>query len=169
MQKIFSFETRAEVIRLYEEEMLSPGMIAKKIGTVHSVVERWIKLYKFNGIDGLKIKEKHQVYDEELKSKVINQATVQNIPYTRVAAMNNLSPSTVKCWMVESTKGLKMDGRKNQITSEEAAAIREKFKHVKDPEIRKIMEKNYWLELENEALKKVQALTQNQQKKKQQQ
>ena len=164
MQRIFSYETRLEVIRLYEEEKLSPGMIAKKIGTVHSVVERWIKLYKYNGTDGLKIKEYNQVYDEELKSKVINQVSVQNIPYTRVAAMNNLSPSTVKRWVVESTKGLKMNGKKNMITSEEAAAIREKFKHVKDPEIRKIMEKNYWLELENEALKKSEALTQNQQK-----
>ena len=167
MQRIFSYETRLEVIRLYEEEKLSPGMIAKKIGTVHSVVERWIKLYKYNGTDGLKIKEYNQVYDEELKSKVINQVSVQNIPYTRVAAMNNLSPSTVKRWVVESTKGLKMNGKKNMITSEEAAAIREKFKHVKDPEIRKIMEKNYWLEMENEALKKSEALTQNQQKKKQ--
>jgi len=166
MQKIFSYETRLEVIRLYEEEKLSPGMIAKKIGTVHSVVERWIKLYKYNGTDGLKIKKYNQVYDEELKSKVINQVSVQNIPYTRVAAMNNLSPSTVKRWVVESTKGLKMNGKKNMITSEEAATIREKFKHVKDPEIRKIMEKNYWLELENEALKKSEALTQNQQKKK---
>ena len=166
MQKNYSFETRLEVIRLYEEEKLSPGMIAKKIGIVHSVVERWIKLYKYNGTDGLKIKEYNQVYDEEFKSKVINQVSVQNIPYTRVAAMNNLSPSTVKRWVVESTKGLKMNGKKNMITSEEAAAIREKFKHVKDPEIRKIMEKNYWLELENEALKKSEALTQNQQKKK---
>ena len=167
MQRIFSYETRLEVIRLYEEEKLSPGMIAKKIGTVHSVVERWIKLYKYNGTDGLKIKEYNQVYDEELKSKVINQVSVQNIPYTRVAAMNNLSPSTVKRWVIKSTKGLKMNGKKNMITSEEAAAIREKFKHVKDPEIRKIMEKNYWLELENEELKKSEALTQNQQKKKQ--
>ena len=57
--------------------------------------------------------------------------------------------------MVQSTKGLKLNGKKNLITSEEAAAIREKFKHVKDPEIRKIMEKNYWLEMENEALKKL--------------
>ena len=167
MQKIFSYETRLEVIRLYEEEKLSPGMIAKKIGTVHSVVERWIKLYKYNGTDGLKIKKYNQVYDEGVKSKVINQVSVQNIAYTRVAAMNNLSPSTVKRWVVESTKGLKMNGKKNMITSEEAAAIREKFKHVKDPEIRKIMEKNYWLEMENEALKKLEALTQDQQKKKQ--
>ena len=167
MQRVFSFETRLEAVRLHEEENLSPGMIAKKIGTVHSVVERWIKLYKFNGINGLKIKEYHQVYDEELKSIVINQVTVQKIPYTRVAAMNNLSPSTVKRWVIKSTKGLKMNGKKNMITSEEAAAIREKFKHVKDPEIRQIMEKNYWLELENEALKKSEALTQNQQKKKQ--
>jgi hypothetical protein len=29
------------------------------------------------------------------------------------------------------------------------------------------MEKNYWLEMENEALKKLEALTQNQQEKKQ--
>lgn len=60
-----------------------------------------------------------------------------------------------------------MNGKKNLITSEEAAAIREKFKDVKDPEIRKIMEKNYWLEMENETLKKLEALTQNQQEKKQ--
>lgn len=166
MQRIFSIETRLEVVRLYEEEKLSPGMIAKKIGTVHSVVERWLKLYKYNGIEGLKIKEYHQVYDEELKSKVINQVIVQNIPYTRAAAMNNLSPSTVKRWVVESTKGLKMNGKKNLIMSEEAAEIREKFKHIEDPEIRKIMEKNYWLELENEALKKLQALTQEKREKK---
>lgn len=167
MQRVFSFEIRLECIRLYEEENLSPGAIAKKIGTVHSVVERWLKLYKYNGIEGLKIKDYNQQYDDDLKSKVISQVTVQNIPYTKVAAMNNLSPSTVKRWVIKSTKGLKLNGKKNLITSEEAAAIREKFKHVKDPEIRKIMEKNYWLEMENEALKKLKALTQNQQEKKQ--
>lgn len=167
MQRVFSFEIRLEAVRLHEEEDLSPGAIAKKIGTVHSVVERWLKLYKYNGIGGLKTKDYNQQYDDDLKSKAIEQVTVQNIPYTRVAAMNNLSPSTVKRWVIESTKGLKLNGKKNLITSEEAAAIREKFKHVKNPEIRKIMEKNYWLEMENEALKKLEALTQNQQEKKQ--
>ena len=166
MQRVFSFEIRLECIRLYEEENLSPGAIAKKIGTVHSVVERWLMLYKYNGIEGLKIKDYNQQYDDDLKSKVISQVTVQNIPYTKVAAMNNLSPSTVKRWVIKSTKGLKLNGKKNLITSEEAAAIREKFKHVKDPEIRKIMEKNYWLEMENEALKKLEDLTPNQHKKK---
>ena len=167
MKKLFSFETRLEVIKLHEEGNLSPGAIAKKIGTCHSVVERWLRLYKYNGIEGLKIKDCNRHYDDDLKSKVIKQVTIQNIPYTRVAAMNNLSPSTVKRWAIESTKGLKLNGRKKLITSEEAAAIREKFKHVKDPEIRKIMEKNYWLEIENEALKKLEALTQSQQEKKQ--
>ena len=54
-----------------------------------------------------------------------------------------------------------MNGKKNMITSEEAAAIREKFKHVKDPEIRKIMSRkgncldnavieNFWGTLKSE-------------------
>lgn len=167
MQRIFSFETRLEVVKLHEEGNLSPGAIASKIGTCHSVVERWLKLYKYNGMEGLKIKEYNQHYDDGFKTKVTNQVILQNIPYTKVAAMNNLSPSTVKRWVVQSTKELKLNGKKNLITSEEAAAIREKFKHVKDPEIRKIMEKNYWLEMENEALKKLEALTQSQQEKKQ--
>ena len=167
MQRVFSYETRLEAVRLNEQENLSPGTIAKKIGTCHSVVERWLNLYRYNGIEGLRIKDYNQHYDDEMKSKVINQVTAQKIPYTKVAAMNKLSSSTVKRWVIESTKGLKMNGKRNLITSEEAAAIREKFKHVKDPEIRKIMEKNYWLELENEALKKLQALTQDQQGKKQ--
>lgn len=167
MNKVFSFETRLEAVRLHEKEKLSAQTIAEKIGTCHSVVERWLNLFKYNGIEGLKLKDFNQYYDENLKTKVINQVIIQNIPYTRVAAMNNLSSSTVKRWVIQSTKGLKLNGKKNLITSEEAAAIREKFKHVKDPEIRKIMEKNYWLELENEALKKLEALTQNQQKKKQ--
>jgi transposase len=166
MQKPFSFETRLEAIRLHEEENLSSEKIAKKIGTVHSVVERWIHKYKYHGIEGIKIKNFYQEYDDDFKEKILELVTVQKIPYTRVAAMKNLSPSTIKRWLVKSTKGINMNGKKNIITAEEAAAIREKFKHVKDPEIRKIMEKNYWLELENEALKKLQALTQDQQKQK---
>ena len=167
MQRVFSFETRLEVVKLHEEGNLSPGAIAKKIGTSHSVVERWLNLYKYNGMEGLKVKNYNQRYDADLKAKAIKQVTDLNIPYTRVAAMNNISPSTIKRWVIESTRGLKMNGKKNLITSEEAAAIREKFKDVKDPEIRKIMEKNYWLEMENETLKKLEALTQNQQEKKQ--
>ena len=167
MQRVFSFETRLEVVKLHEEGNLSPGAIAKKIGTSHSVVERWLNLYKYNGMEGLKVKNYNQHYDADLKTKAIKQVTDLNIPYTRVAAMNNISPSTIKRWVIESTRGLKMNGKKNLITSEEAAAIREKFKDVKDPEIRKIMEKNYWLEMENETLKKLEALTQNQQEKKQ--
>jgi len=167
MNKVFSYETRLEAVRLREEEDYSICAIAKKIGTCNSAIERWLNLYKFNGIEGLKIKDYNQNYDDDFKAKVIEQVTVKKIPYTRVGTMYKLSPSTVKRWVIQSTKGLKLNGKKNLITSEEAAAIREKFKHVKDPEIRKIMERNYWLEMENEALKKSEALTQDQQKKKQ--
>lgn len=163
MHSVYSFETRLECIRLYEEENLTPGKIAKKFGIAHSRVETWLEIYKYNGIDGLKIKEQNQKYDESFKAKVIEQVVVQKIPYTRVAAINNIPSSTVNRWVVQSREGIKMNGKKNLITSEEAAAIRKKFRHIKDPEIRQIMEKNYWLELENEALKKLQALTQDQQ------
>jgi transposase len=166
MQRLHSFETRLECIRLFEEENLTPGKIAKKMGIVHSLVERWLDIYKYNGIEGLKIKTRSPRYDENLKSKIIDQVLVQKIPYTRVASIYNLSSSTVQRWVIQSSERPKMNGKKKLITTEEAAAIRKKFKHIKDPEIRQIMEKNYWLELENEALKKFQALTQDQQEKK---
>ena len=92
MQRVFSFEIRLEAVRLHEEEDLSPGAIAKKIGTVHSVVERWLKLYKYNGIEGLKIKDYNQQYDDDLKSKVIEQVTVQNIPYILQGPPGKSSP-----------------------------------------------------------------------------
>lgn len=166
MQRVYSFETRLECVRLFEEENLTTGKIAKKFGIVHSLVERWLEIYKYNGIEGLKTKTRYRKYDESFKSKIIEQVKVQKIPYTRVAAINNLATSTVLRWVIQSSEGRKMNGKKKLITTEEAAAIRKKFKHIKDPEIRQIMEKNYWLELENEALKKFQALTQDQQEKK---
>ena len=90
MQRVFSFEIRLEAVRLHEEEDLSPGAIAKKIGTVHSVVERWLKLYKYNGIEGLKIKDYNQQYDDDLKSKVIEQVTVQNLEIVQIDLENNV-------------------------------------------------------------------------------
>ena len=79
MQRVFSFEIRLECIRLYEEENLSPGAIAKKIGTVHSVVERWLKLYKYNGIEGLKIKELLTQISPEFYAKANPTFTAENL------------------------------------------------------------------------------------------
>ena len=70
MHSVYSFETRLECIRLYEEENLTPGKIAKKFGIAHSRVETWLEIYKYNGIDGLKIKEQNQKYDERLNRTV---------------------------------------------------------------------------------------------------
>ena len=165
MNKTFSLEMRLEAIRLHEEENLSVVEIAKKFGTCHSVVERWLDRYKYNGIEGLKIKNLYQQYNDDFKKTIIDLVTNQKCSKTKVAAMYGLSEGTIRKWVLKS-KGINVSQKKNLITAEEAAAIREKFKHIEDPEIRKILEKKYWLELENEALKKLQALTQNQQKKK---
>lgn len=52
MQSVYSFETRLECIRLYKEENITPGKIAKKFGIAHSRVETWLELYKYNGLEG---------------------------------------------------------------------------------------------------------------------
>lgn len=169
MNKEFTFEERLEAVRLYEEDRLSPARIARKLGTVHSAVERWISLYKYNGEEGIKVKPYYKRYGKDFIDRIKKEVLEEKLPYTRVAAMHNLSSSTVRRWCVEYGGGSAMGGNKAVISGEEAAEIRAKYRNTKDPELRKLLEKNEWLEMENEALKKFHALVQEHEEKKQRQ
>lgn len=166
MQKVFSYEERVKAIKLYTEEKMSPAKIANQFETCHSVVEQWIRIYKEHGFDGLKIKPHNMVYSKEFKMKVIKDVLENHIKGTSAAAKYNLSHSTITRWCVEYMKGIKMSGHKNIITAEQAAALREKYKHTKDPEMKAALERNEYLEMENEALKKLKALIEQRQTKK---
>lgn len=56
MQKVFTYEERVEAIRLYTKEEMTPAQISKIYATGHSVIERWIRIYKVHGYAGLNIK-----------------------------------------------------------------------------------------------------------------
>lgn len=158
MQRVFSYEERIKAIELYNEKKISPASIAKQFGTYHSVVERWIRIYKEHGYDGLRLKPYNIKYSEDFKNKVIKDVLENHRTGTSAAAKYNLSHSTIVRWCVEYTKGTKMSRHRNIISAEEAAALREKYKHTKDPALKAALERNEYLEMENDVLKNLKAL-----------
>ena len=141
-----------------------------------SVIRRWVNAYKSQGYEGLKVKRENTQYTLEFKLNVVNLYLTGEMSYQSLA--NNLkinNPSIITRWVNEyREKGIeglrpKKRGRPSkmektpekskdiksessaQLTNEEDNSLNEAQLKEK---IKKLEEKNYWLQLENDAIKK---------------
>lgn len=158
MVKEFSYEKRVASVKLYYESHLSTIRIAKIFGVDPSVIQNWIKRYEYNGLPGLQVRRTHTKYPEEFKQKILEKLK-EGKSATYLTQKYMLSPSTIIAWRIEYEQGGKIMQENTVISREESEALRKKYKHTKDPELKELIERLEWVEMENEALKKLEALT----------
>jgi transposase len=143
---------------------MSTSVVAKGLNTAHAVVQRWVAIYKEFGIDGLSMKSGK--YSGDFKVHVVEYIHENSISLFHGAAHFGIpGDSTVGNWeriyYEEGPEALYKDnrGRKQKMTKD----------NIKKPKMPKQLEDDLiaevqYLRMENEYLKKLNALVQAKEK-----
>ena len=173
----YSTEFKMKVVKEYLESKNSYTNLSEKYCIPDkSVIRRWVNAYKSQGYEGLKVKRENTQYTLEFKLNVVNLYLTGEMSYQSLAnelKINN--PSMIAKWVIDfrqkGIEGLKSKKRGRpskmskspkkskdtkiessaQLTNEEDNSLNEAQLKEK---IKKLEEKNYWLQLENDAIKK---------------
>ena len=173
----YSTEFKMKLVKEYLEGKIGYRELAKKynIPDKHTI-RTWVNAYQSQGYDGLKASRKNNSYTLEFKLNVVNLYLTGEMSYQSLS--NNLkinNPSIIARWVneyrkegieglrpkkrgrpskmaktPEKSKDIKLEST-SQLTNEEDNSLNEAQLKEK---IKKLEEKNYWLQLENDAIKK---------------
>ena len=170
-------ELKMKVVKEYLESNTSYKTLSDKYRIPNkSIIITWVNTYKTQGYEGLKVKRENTQYTLEFKLNVVNLYLTGEMSYQSLAnelKINN--PSMIARWVIDfrekGVEGLKSKKRGRpskmsktqkrskdsktessaQLTNEEDNSLNEAQLKEK---IKKLEEKNYWLQLENDAIKK---------------
>ena len=173
----YSTEFKMKVVKEYLESNISYKSLSDKYCIPsESVVKSWVNAYKSQGYEGLKVKRKNTQYTLEFKLNVVNLYLTGEMSYQSLA--NNLkinNPSIITRWVNEyrekgieglrskkrgrpskmpkspkRSKDTKIESSANITNLENESLTQAQLKE----KIKKLEEENYWLQLENDAIKK---------------
>ena len=173
----YSTEFKMKVVKEYLEGNISYPQISNKYCIPsETIIRKWVNAYKSQGYEGLKVKRKNTQYTLEFKLKVVNLYLTGEMSYHSLA--NNLkinNPSIITRWVNEyrekgieglkskkrgrpstmpksqnKSKDTKIESTTNISNSENQSLTEAQLKE----KIKKLEERNYWLQLENDAIKK---------------
>ena len=173
----YGTEFKMRIVKEYLKGNISFKNLAKKYNiSHHEIVKRWVNTYKSQGYEGLKVKRENTQYTLEFKLNVVNLYLTGEMSYQSLANELKISnPSMIARWVKEfreeGTEGLKTKKRgrpskmskspkKSKDTKIESSAqlTNEEDNYLNEAQlkekIKKLEEKNYWLQLENDAIKK---------------
>lgn len=160
----YSMEDKIKAVKDVVECGMSAGSVAKSLSTAKAVVQRWVARYEAFGIDGLSMKSGS--YSGDFKIRVIEYMRENNASIFRTAVKFGIpSESSVAKWeriyLEEGSDALYKDnrGRKCNMTDD----------RVKKPKMNKQVEEDLIAEIqrlrmENEYLKKLNALVRDREK-----
>ena len=173
----YGAEFNIKVVKEYLETNKSYKNLTYKYSIPNKgIIIRWVNAYKPQSYGGLKIRRENTQYTLEIKLNVANSYLTGEMSYQSLAnelKINN--PSMIAKWVIDfrqkGIEGLKSKKRGRpskmskspkkskdtkiessaQLTNEEDNSLNEAQLKEK---IKKLEEQNYWLQLENDALKK---------------
>ena len=173
----YSTEFKMKVVKEYLETNISYKSLSNKYGIPNeSVIKIWVNAYKSQGYEGIKVKRENTQYTLEFKLNVVKLYLTGEMSYQSLAnelKINN--PSIITRWVKDfrekgieglkskkrgrpsrmsksqnKSKGTKIESSANISNSENESLTQAQLKE----KIKKLEEKNYWLQLENDAIKK---------------
>lgn len=173
----YSTEFKMKVVKEYLETNISYKNLTYKYSIPEkSIIKTWVNAYKSQGYEGLKVKRKNTQYTLEFKLNVVKLYLTGEMSYQSLAnelKINN--PSTLVRWVndfrekgieglkskkrgrpskmpksQDKSKDIKVDSSENLTNLENKSLTEAQLKE----KIKKLEEKNYWLQLENDAIKK---------------
>ena len=173
----YSTEFKMKVVKEYlEGNILYPQISNKYCIPSETIIRKWVNAYKSQGYDGLKVKRKNNNYSLDFKLNVVDLYLTGEMSYQSLAnelKINN--PSMIARWVNDfREKGIEGLKSKKRGRPSKMAKTPEKSKDIKSEssaqltneednslneaqlkeKIKKLEERNYWLQLENDAIKK---------------
>ena len=173
----YSTEFKMKVVKEYLETNISYKSLSEKYKLSHQeIAKRWVNAYKTQGYEGIKVKRENTQYTLEFKLNVVKLYLTGEMSYQSLAnelKVNN--PSIITRWVKDfrekSIEGLKSKkrGRPSKMSKSQNKSKDTKIEssaNISNSEnesltqaqlkekIKKLEEKNYWLQLENDAIKK---------------
>ncbi len=173
----YKTEFKTKVVKEYLEGKISYRELAKKYSIQDSsAVRTWVNAYESQGYDGLKVKRKNNNYSLDFKLNVVDLYLTGEMSYQSLAnelKINN--PSIIARWVIDfrekGIEGLKSKKRgrpskmpksqnKSKATKIESSANITNIENESltqaqlKEKIKKLEEKNYWLQLENDVINK---------------
>lgn len=160
----YSSEFKLEVVNYYLENNVGYKITANHFGLAYSIVTRWIRRYKENGYEGL-LKNPRSSYTGEFKQYVIEYMHENHLSYIATAIHFNLAGGYVvskweNIYYEEGPQGLyiKRRGKPKKMNKPRKNKLDENIEED-------LIAENQRLRMENEYLKKLNALVQERIKK----
>lgn len=158
----FSFEDKLRAVNMYLRGYGSNTVAKVYKVKNHSNILMWVKRYQKYGIDGLKVRYPKYDYDGNFKLNVLNWRKRHKASYPETALQFDISnPGTIATWQRKlDTKGVdalftKRGRAKHMTTNNNKQAEKTELS-----ELERLRAENRALRVENEYLKKLDALVQ---------
>lgn len=160
----FSIKEKERIaLSFLEEGSDSYHSIARKYSTSHRLISLWVDSYKVHGKSGLSFKNDLS-YTGELKLKLLQEMSSDGLSLHQLSVKYLISPSVLSTWKREYKEGgataLFMDKRKGRPPKAKNRQRAAQESSLGNEE--KLIKENELLRAENDYLKKLQALIQNQ-------
>lgn len=152
------------VLSILEEGSDSYHSISRKYNTSHRLVSLWVESYKVHGKLGLSFKNE-LIYTGEFKLKLLQEMKMEGLSFHQLSVKYLISPSLLSIWKRKYIEGgvsalfmNKRKGRPPKVSSKQNTI--QKTSTISNEE--RLVKENELLRAENDYLKKLQALIQNQ-------
>ncbi|BDI01934.1 transposase [Ligilactobacillus murinus] len=158
----FSFEDKLRAVNMYLRGYGSNTVAKVYKVKNHSNILMWVKRYQKYGIDGLKVRYPKYDYDGNFKLNVLNWRKRHKASYPETALQFDISnPGTIATWQRKlDTKGVDAlftrRGRAKHMTTNN----NKQAEKTELSELERLRAENRALRVENEYLKKLDALVQ---------
>jgi len=161
----FTTEDKLQAVQRFLNGNESSYELAKSLGTDNKAILKWVKQYEYNGVEAFV--KSYTNYTQQFKLDVLNYMIEHGTSLMKTAAIFNIAaPSTILVWKKQfETQGLdalqsKKKGRpfmKKDTKTQTKSTPLERSVEALEARIKQ-------LEMENEYLKKLNALVQNKEK-----
>jgi transposase len=160
MPEKYSLETKVEVVSYVLEENQSKKAAARKFKIDRNLVRAWVYTYEIHGIEGLR--SKNYFYSGFFKANVVRYMLENEVSANKTAARFNISCSgTVRQWrriyLEQGEDALKKGIEKEPVSVSKTWKMEKEERKELLAEIRR-------LQMENDYLKKLNALVQEKEK-----
>lgn len=160
MWRKYSVEFKMEVIEVWKEHKLTMAEIMSKYKISDQTVQRWVKEYDCQGIDGLVTKITKMNYTSEFKQKVVEDMKENGLNQSETARKYSVGRTQVQQWeriyLEKGPEALYTENRgraPKSVNSEKDINLNKSTETDLIAEIRR-------LRMENDYLKKLNALIQ---------
>ena len=156
----YSLEIKMKAVKDVLELGMSASAVAKRLNTAHAVIQRWVAFYKEFGTDGLS--KKSGKYSGDFKVRVVEYIHENNVSIAHAAVHFGIPSNSVvgkwgRIYIEEGPEALYINarGRKRKVKKDKITKLKIN-KLVEEDLIAEVQR----LRMENEYLKKLNALVQ---------